>query len=286
MGSSKETLKFDEIGYWSEIKLEILRKYAVAFTTIISAQTRKGIALHPVYIDGFAGAGENISKTTGDTVPGSPKIALEIVPPFSAYHLVDLNQRRADNLREISAGRANVHVHTGDCNQVLIRDVFPLVRHDQYRRGLCLLDPYGLHLDWEVIRTAAETRAIEIFLNFPVADMNRNVFWQNPEGVNPDDVARMTAFWGDDSWQPVAYTSMPTLFGGVVETKTADNRMIAEAYRKRLKEVAGFQYVPEPIPMRNMKNVIVYYLFFASPNATGGKIVKEIFDRYRNYGVR
>jgi hypothetical protein len=29
---------------------------------------------------------------------------------------------------------------------------------------------------------ASETKAVEIFLNFPVADMNRNVFWQNPKG--------------------------------------------------------------------------------------------------------
>jgi len=284
--AGKSPLRFDEIGYWSEIKLEILRKYAVAFTTIISAQGRKGPTLHPVYIDGFAGAGEHISKTTGDTVPGSPKIALEIVPPFSAYHFVDLDQRRADNLREMSAGNTNAHVHTGDCNQILARDVLPLVRYDQYRRGLCLLDPYGLDLHWEVVRAAADTRAVEIFLNFPVADMNRNVFWQNPEGVDPNDVARMTAFWGDDSWRKIVYTPIPTLFGGPVDLKTADNRMIADAYRRRLKEVAGFKYVPDPIPMRNSKNAVVYYLFFASPNAVGAKIVKEIFDRYRNYGVR
>ncbi|MBI5569660.1 MAG: three-Cys-motif partner protein TcmP, partial [Desulfomonile tiedjei] len=94
--AEKGPLRFDEIGYWSEIKLEILRKYAVAFTTIIGAQARKGPALHPVYIDGFAGAGEHISKTSGGTVPGSPKIALDIVPPFSAYHFVDMDQRRVD----------------------------------------------------------------------------------------------------------------------------------------------------------------------------------------------
>ena len=51
MGSSKETFRFDEIGDWSKIRLEILWKYAVAFTTIVSAQTRKGIALHPTHID-------------------------------------------------------------------------------------------------------------------------------------------------------------------------------------------------------------------------------------------
>lgn len=36
--------------------------------------------------------------------------------------------------------------------------------------------------------------------------------------------------------------------------------------------------------MRNSKGAIVYYLFFASPNEKGGKIVREIFDRYRGKG--
>jgi len=31
------TLKFDEIGYWSELKLDIVRKYAAAYSTILTA---------------------------------------------------------------------------------------------------------------------------------------------------------------------------------------------------------------------------------------------------------
>ena len=30
---------------------------------------------------------------------------------------------------------------------------------------------------------------------------------------------------------------------------------------------------------------IVYYLFFASPNEKGGKIVSEIFARFRDRGI-
>jgi three-Cys-motif partner protein len=282
----KGILKFDEINYWSEIKIEIVRKYAAAFSAIITAQTAKGIPLKHVYIDGFSGAGEHISKATGEMVPGTPLVVLSVTPPFTEYHLIDLDERKTDHLRAVVGNRPDISIYTGDCNEVLTKRILPNVLFEQYKRGLCLLDPYGLHLDWDVVRMAGGTKAVEIFLNFPVTDMNRNVFWQNPEGVAPDDVERMTAFWGDDSWRRITYTSMPTLFGDAVEMKTADNQMIAEAYRKRLKEIAGFEYVPEPIPMRNSKNAVVYYLFFASPNKTGAKIVEEIFDRYRNYGVR
>jgi hypothetical protein len=37
--------------------------------------------------------------------------------------------------------------------------------------------------------------------------------------------------------------------------------------------------------MRNSKGAVVYYLYFASPNKTGARIVNEIFDQYRNKGA-
>ena len=75
----------------------------------------------------------------------------------------------------------------------------------KYTRALCLLDPYGLHLDWEVILQAGQSGAVDMFLNFPVMDMNRNAIWRNPEKVPQNGIKRMNKFWGDDSWQTVAY---------------------------------------------------------------------------------
>jgi three-Cys-motif partner protein len=177
----------------------------------------------------------------------------------------------------------SVTAHHGDCNRILLDDVFPRVRYDRYRRGLCLLDPYGLHLNWEVIHRAGEMKSLEIFLNFPIADMNRNVFWRNPDGVAPADIERMNAFWGDDSWRTVAYQPTMTLFGPTDEK--ADNETVAEAFRQRLRAVGGFSNVPEPIPMRNTKGAIVYYLFFASQKPVAQNIVSYIFNKYRNRGA-
>src|SRR4030042_438762 len=108
--SGRTELKFDKIGYWSEVKLDIIKDYAFAYSTIV-------------------------------------------------------------------AGRPDVHVHEGDGNDILLKDVFPKVLYKDYRRGLCLLDPYGLDLKWEVVKTAGQMKSIDIFLNFPVADINRNVLW-------------------------------------------------------------------------------------------------------------
>ena len=65
-----------------------------------------------------------------------------------------------------------------------------------------------------------------------------------------------------------------------MEEKTTNESVIA-AYRKRLKEVAGFNFVPEPLPMCNTRGAVVYYLFFASQNPTGNKIAEHIFKKYR-----
>ena len=55
---------------------------------------------------------------------------------------------------------------------------------------------------------------------------------------------------------------------------------IVEAFKKRLKDVAGFKHVPSPMPMRNSKGAVVYYLFFASQKDVANNIVKDIFKKY------
>ena len=103
---SQLLFEFDEIGYWSEIKLEI-------------------------------------SKNTGGFVPGSPSNALNVQPPFREYHFIDLNAAKVENLQRLAGARKDVHVYEGDCNEVLIKQIYPTLHYESYRRALCLLDPYA-----------------------------------------------------------------------------------------------------------------------------------------------
>jgi three-Cys-motif partner protein len=281
--SRKRRLELDQIGYWSEIKLDIIRKYAAEYSKILTKTAQKNPRFRHIYIDAFAGAGVHISKTTGEAIEGSPLIAAGTQPPFREYHFIDLDHQKVGHLRRIFGKRSDVRIHHGDCNRVMLEEVLPQVRWSDYRRGLCLLDPYGLHLNWEVIDAAGKEKTIDMFLNFPIADMNRNVFWRNPTGVAEDDIARMTAFWGDDSWRNVAYQPVRNLFG--TDDEKTDNETVAAAFRERLCKVAGFKSVPEPLPMRNSTGAIVYYLFFASPKPVAQKIISHIFNKYRNRGA-
>ena len=45
---------------------------------------------------------------------------------------------------------------------------------------------------------AGHSRAVDMFLNFPVMDMNRNAIWRNPNAVPKDGIDRMNRFWGDE----------------------------------------------------------------------------------------
>jgi len=275
----EKKLKFDEIGYWSEIKLDIIKEYASAYSKILYGQKKP--KLYHIYIDAFAGAGIHISKTTGDFVPGSPNNALSIDPPFKEYHFIDLDELKIESLEQIAGIRNDVLLYHGDCNSVLHENVFKRARYEDYKRALCILDPYGLHLNWEIICEAGRMKSIDIFLNFPVADINRNVLWKHPENVPQSQIERMNTFWGDESWRDIAYTESPQLqlFGDSAEDKVP-NEDLAEAFRIRLRDLAGFKNVPKPIAMRNKKNAVVYFLFFASQKPVAGNIVKDIFNKY------
>ena len=270
----------DRVGEWTEVKLQIIQDYAAAYSQIMAKQR---VIKHYAYIDGFAGSGAHISRATGEEICGSPAIALKTDPPFTYYHFIDLDGTKADCLRSLAGNRKDVSVYEEDCNTVLRERIFPDYQFNTYRRALCLLDPYDLNPHWEVIQAAAKMETIDIFINFMISDANRNIFLWNSDDVDPSQLERMNLFWGDESWKDVVYTTKSGLFGDIKEK--APNEVIAKAFQKRLVEVAGFKYVPDPVPMRNSKEVVLYYLFFASPNKTGAKIARAIFNKYRKQGI-
>jgi three-Cys-motif partner protein len=270
---------YDRIGPWTEVKLDILREYAAPYSKILVNNH-----FHHLYIDAFAAGGSHISRRSGEVVPGSTRIALSTQPPFREYHFIDADPARVEQLRQYTADRSDVYVHEGDCNDILLRDVFPRARYEDRRRALCLFDPYNIDLSWDVVATAGRMRSIEIFVNFMVMDMNMNILLRNPAKAEDLQIARMDRFWGDHSWREVAYevSRQMDLFGKDEEVKVEDaNEKIAEAYRKRLLDVAGFSYAPRPLRFVTTHRATIYYLFFASPNRTAETIVEYIFEKYR-----
>ncbi len=273
--------EYDEIGIWSEVKLAIIKEYASAYARIMESKRREEISrLCWIYIDAYAGPGYHLSKTTGDLVEGSPLIALNTYPPFHEYHFIDTEPERSELLRRYAGDRKDVFTYSEDCNEVLLRRIFPRAQFKDYRRALCLLDPYNIDLTWEVIEAAGKSRSIEIFMNFMIMDINRNALRRDPNKAVSSKVAQMTRLWGDETWLNAGYDQVPTLFDYNVPVKVSNERF-AEAFRERLEKKAGFKYVPEPMPMRTKTNSVIYYLYFASQKEAGMDIVNDIFNKYR-----
>lgn len=273
--------EYDEIGIWSEVKLAIIREYASAYAQIMEAQRRDKIrSLRWIYIDAYAGPGYHHSRASGELVEGSPLIALKTQPPFHEYHFIDSEPARAQQLRDLAGPRKDVFTYSEDCNEVLLGRVFPRADYDQYKRALCLLDPYNIDLKWEVIDAAGKARSVEIFMNFMIMDINRNALRKNPDKSIAKKVAQMTRLWGDDSWKDAGYDQVQTLFDDFVPQKVSNERF-AEAFRQRLEKKAGFKFVPKPMPMKTKNNSVIYYLYFASQKEAGMDIVNYIFNKYR-----
>lgn len=147
--------------------------------------------------------------------------------------------------------------------------------------ALCLPDPYGMHWDWEVIRMAGQLRSIDLFLNFPIMAVNRNILHSKP---TKREVKSFSSFWGGGPDTLYHDTGQADLFGEK-DSRKLDNEHVMQVFRSRLKKIAGFKHVSDPLAMRNEKGSTIYYLLFASHKPVATHIVNAIFKKYRNKGT-
>jgi three-Cys-motif partner protein len=267
--------RLDEVGIWTLVKEEIVSKYASAYSRIMASR------FHHIYIDGFCGPGYLIPKSGEEVVKGSPLRVLDIDPKFQEYHFIDQEPTKIEFLQTSIGGRKDVTLYCEDCNQVLVNSIFPEIKYTDFKRALCFLDPYGVHLHWEVFRKAAEMGTIELIINFSISAINRTVLRKDFNAIDPIASDRMTCFWGDNSWLNECYSL--NLFGDPMKDRYD---RIAQVFRRRLKDIAGFAHVPEPVPMRNSRRSIVYFLFLAAQYPESERIFESIFKRYRKKGMQ
>ena len=267
---------FDRIGRWSEVKLDIVQAYAQEYATIMDGRN-----FETYYIDAFCGPGMHISKDTQEGILGSPLRVLNLPKTFQKYYFIDLEGKKIEHLRKICRKffpQLDIQLEKGDCNCVLAQ-LLPKLHYNKFHRLLCFLDPYGLHLQWDIIKTMGQNGISDIVLNFPIMDANRNVLWKK-EIADGESVNRLNAFWGDESWREVVYETRPTLFGDESQKRDDANSIVADAFGQRLRNEAGFKYVADPIPLKNSTGATVYYLFFASQKEVANKIASYIFKKY------
>lgn len=268
-----------EIGDWSVLKNEIIDKYTQAYLAIMNNQEW---CRGTIYVDAFAGATENINRSTQELVPGSAKRALEWDPGFTEYYFVDTNPHRVEDLRALAHARENVQVFHEDGNAVLREHIIPRLQRRHKRRGFILLDPYGLQLDWDVVKALGQTNSADVAINFPTMAINRNSARRDRLAISEIDAERMTQWWGSEVWKNQFYGLGPKLLAGEPKIqKRVNDEDIVGLYRERLRNEGSYEFVTEPLAMKNTKNATIYYILLASNNANAVKIMNEILAKYR-----
>lgn len=276
-------LQNDVIGPWSEDKLGLFGKYLHAYTIIMRGQDWCRNGYH--YIDAFAGTGKPRARDEERYVDGSPRVALNLQYPFHSYTFIEKTPWRVQRLRELQAEfpQQKIRILEGDCNQIITTEITPNIRYERFNRGLIFLDPFGMDIEWSTLKQIAETRALEVFINFPVMALNRTVLPNNPYTLTDAQIERMNRFWGSTEWREDIYEEVPTLFGTIeMKAQRTTGRQLGQLFRQRLGEI--FPFVTEPLVMVNSRNAPLYCLILAGHNETGAKIVRDIFDGYKRLG--
>lgn len=283
-------------GDWTSTKLDVLAKYLKAYTTALKDKPSADRPFKKAYIDAFAGTGyrtmrDEAHEASANLVfpdlaeeapqkllDGSARLALQTEPQFDSYIFIDRDKGRVLQLEALKTEfpdiGSRITVKKGDANQQ-IRDLCS--KNWSSRRAVLFLDPYGMQVEWETIAAIAKTKAIDLWLLFPLGiGVNRLVTRSGdiPEGWQ----RRLDTLLGSKDWREEFYTKerVRTLFGGEEERVIkASKETIGRYFNDRLKSVfAGV--ADNPGVLRNSANCPLYLFCFAAGNEKGAPIALKI----------
>jgi hypothetical protein len=301
-------------GPWTEQKLGILRGYLSAYTTALSkTKFKKG------YIDAFAGTGQRESSANakledserlrresgiqqtalpdfidpteagGEPVQrfldGSARVALQSVPAFDSYVFIEKSPTRCRELERLKSDFPHVakriSVRPGDANaQIQVMCDKDWKRH----RAVLFLDPYGTEVRWKTVEAIAKTKAIDLWVLFPLGGVHRML---TQSGEIPQEWRHcLDELLGTTDWYEHFYRieTSSSLFGERIDRAVkAGTEVISEYFLKRLRSCfAGV--APNPAVLRNSKNFPLYLFCFAAGNVKGAPIALQIASHILEMG--
>lgn len=279
-------------GEWTTRKLEVLAKYLRGYTTVL-----KNTPFHKLYIDAFAGTGYRDARRDNEEdspqnmlfpdmaepepqsfLDGSVRLALQTEPQFDQYIFIERSSGRCAHLEslksEFSGLAKKMDIHQGDAN-TKIQDL--CAKDWQTTRAVLFLDPYGMQVEWRTIEAIAQTKAIDLWLLFPLG-IGVNRLLPKTGDIPKAWRHRLNLLLGTENWYDEFYTveTTPTLFGDDRERVVkATMDTIGRYFNNRLKgRFAGV--AEEPGVLRNSANNPLYLLCFAVGNERGKDIALRI----------
>lgn len=120
------------------------------------------------------------------------------------------------------------------------------------------IDPFGWSgVPFAIARQILSYPSCEVLINFMYEEINRFL-------GHPDQQPNFDSFFGTDEWRE----------GLELHDPRSRNRFLHDLYYSQLREAAGADYV-RSFEMRNERDVVDYYLFYATNSTLGLKKMKE-----------
>ena len=284
----KSTHKFG--GKWTLEKLERIAKYLHAYSTIMTKRRYRF-----AYIDAFAGTsyrtqknfeikGELLFPELADQenqgfLKGSARIAMQVRPRFTKYIFIEKELNRCDELNKLKEefpDQSNdIQIINADANSYLID--LCLNYSWKNNRAVLFLDPYGMEVEWSTIRAIASTKAIDLWLLFPLGVAVNRLLRRDGQ-INELVRSKLDRFFGTTVWFDQFYQTREkdSLFGteNVIE-KVVNFETISKYFVKRLKSIFA-DAAENPLKLYNSKNNPLYLLCFAVGNKKAAPIAKKI----------
>lgn len=286
-------------GPWTEDKLEYVQKYLCAYTKIMVKQPFRF-----AYIDAFAGTGYRESKQDGDTESemfpefdfpevigfqqGSARNALEVEPPFQKYVFIEKSAKKHARLLELKKEfllKAEFSENSIECVR---EDANPYLRNLcgkdwRFHRAVLFLDPFGMQMEWETIQAIARTKAIDLWILFPIGAVNRLL--KNDGEIHAPNRERLDLFFGESDWFEVFYqlAKQMAFFNQEEHWQRIGNifEKIEQYFMERLQNVFE-QVADNPLLLYNSRNVPLYLLCFAAGNPRGAPTAVKIAEHILN----
>lgn len=283
--------EFGNIKTWTKEKLDTVRKYLDAYMTALK---NKNFDLS--YIDAFAGTGFvsksfeieprtlfDVVETTSikEIIDGSTRIALQTNPVFNEYIFIEKSKARCKELESLKEDflylASSIKIVNADANEYVLK----LCQKDwigSRSRAVMFLDPYGMQVNWETIEAIAKTKAIDLWLLFPIGSVNRLL---NRNGhIKEGRRHRLNKFFGDESWFDAFFEKQVTSsFLGEEEVlrfiKTASFEKIGAYLTSKLKSTFA-DAAANPLFLTNSNNSAIFLLTFAVGNPNGAPIAIKI----------
>ena len=244
-------------------KHEILRRYLQAWIPIL---TQRGFP-EIMYVDGCAGPGQ---YSKGED--GSPIIALRIALEQPAhvrtrirFVFIEETADRADLLSEIVASlsipdNCQIELYGGESFET----AFGRVLHAYNDAGqplpptFAFIDPFGYSdTPLSIVREILRHTSCEVLVNFMYEEINRFLSLSNQE-------RNFDALFGTLTWREGRKLGEPRI----------RKRFIHDLYYRQLRDGAGAKYV-RSFEMRNNRDRVDYYLFYATNNIVGLSRMKD-----------